>query len=345
MGSDATAQPRPSQICVAVTQAEPVWLNLDATVDKTCALIAEAATNGAKLVTFPECWIPGYPSWIWARSVDPMLSSEYIKNSLQMDSPQMSRIQQAAAQHKIVVALGFSENHHDSLYIGQAIIDADGKLLNHRRKLKATHMERTIFGDAGVECLDSVVDTAAGVRVGALSCWEHIQPLLKFHTIQQREQIHVSAWPPVYEHGGVADMGLYSMSREGIEVLSRTYAIESQSFVLHTSAVLSELGIQKMQTQAGIIMNTPGGGCSAIFGPDGRKLSTDIPSTEEGILYATINLDDILQSKAFVDICGHYSRPDLLCLGVDSGEKEHVRDYSKIDKERKEMVQHKPRVE
>lgn len=262
-----------------------------------------------------------------ARPVDPFLSSEYIKNSLQVDSPQMARLQQAAAKYKMVVVLGFSENHHHSLYIAQTTIDSDGKLLNHRRKLKATHMERTIFGDAGAEVLHSVVDTSAGVRVGALSCWEHIQPLLKFHTIQQREQIHVSAWPPVTEHGGDADLGLWSMSKPGIEALSRVYAIESGAFVLHTNAVVGQSGIDKMQTQLGGMMNSVGGGCSAIFGPDGRKLSTDIPPHEEGILYANLALDDILRSKAFVDVCGHYSRPDLLHLGVDSSVKSHVREY------------------
>lgn len=73
-------------------------------------------------------------------------------------------------------------------------------------------------------------------------------------------------------------------------------------------------------------MNSPGGGCSAVFGPDGRKLTTDIPETEEGIIYANLDLDDILGSKGFVDVCGHYSRPDILWLGVDREAKAHVRD-------------------
>lgn len=114
------------------------------------------------------------------------------------------------------------------------------------------------------------------------------------------------------------------MSFIGTAALAQTYAMESNSFVLHTTAVLSEAGITKMSTELGS-MNVPGGGSSAIFGPDGRKLSTDIPSTEEGILYATLNLEDIIHSKHFVDVCGHYSRPDLLWLGVDDGAKLHVR--------------------
>ncbi|KAJ5758279.1 uncharacterized protein N7511_006973, partial [Penicillium nucicola] len=310
-----------TQVRVAVTQAEPIWLDLDATIEKTCKLIAEAADNGAQIVTFPECWVPGYPAWIWSRPIDPARTTRYIQNSLQPSSPQMKKIQDCAAASKIVVVLGFSENINNSLYIAQAIIDAGGEIRLTRKKIKATRMERTIFGDFFGDCLDSVTDTAAG-RVGALSCWEHIQPLLKYHTYAQREQIHVAAWPPLFEDEGE---GLYSMSRNGTTAIAQTYAIESQSFVLHTTAVISQAGIDLMNTQGGAIMNKPGGGCSAVFGPDGRKLTVDHPEDEETILYATLNLEDILRSKAFVDVCGHYSRPDLLWLGTENEVKMHVR--------------------
>lgn len=141
------------------------------------------------------------------------LVSMYMQNCLKIDSPQMLRIQECAAANHIVVSIGFSENTHHSLYISQATIGSDGKILMLRRKIKATHMERTIFGDAMNECLNSMVDTPVG-RVGALSCWEHTQPLLKYHTYLQREQIHVAAWPPLYETSK-DDESLFSMSRQG----------------------------------------------------------------------------------------------------------------------------------
>ncbi|OOF91711.1 hypothetical protein ASPCADRAFT_518500 [Aspergillus carbonarius ITEM 5010] len=290
-----------SSVRVAVTQAEPVWLDLEATVTKTCTLIAEAARNGAQLVTFPECWIPGYPAWIWSRPIDMDLISRYMQNSLRVDSPQMATIQQCAAENKVVVVLGFSENIHNSLYIAQAIIGCDGQILTLRKKIKATHMERTIFGESFGDCLNSVVDTSAG-RVGALSCWEHIQPLLKYHTYSQREQIHVAAWPPLFDDD--RKDCLFSMSRAAKE------------------------GIDQMKTATGAIMNTPGGGSSAIFGPDGRLLSQPIPTTEEGIIYADLDLSQIQRARAFVDVCGHYSRPDLLWLGVEARDKRHVREWN-----------------
>ncbi|KAH7033732.1 aliphatic nitrilase [Microdochium trichocladiopsis] len=321
----ATTTPKnQSHVRVAVTQAEPVWLDLEATVTKTCTLIHEAATHGAQIVVFPECWVPGYPAWIWTRPVDEDLASLYIRNSLKIDSPLMAKIRRCASDNNIVVVLGFSENVHNSLYISQATIDATGELVMTRAKIKATHMERTIFGDAPASCLNSVAATSVG-RVGALSCWEHLQPLLKYHTYTQREQIHVAAWPPLYSAAQDQD-GLWSMGAEGTASIASVYAMESQSFVLHCTAIMSQAGIDKLGTADGKLMARPGGGHSAVYAPDGRRLTELLPDTEEGIVYATIDLNQILRAKAFLDVCGHYSRPELLWLGVDRATKEHVRD-------------------
>jgi nitrilase len=146
------------------------------------------------------------------RLVDFEMNVKYIKNSLKIDSPEMETIKKAARDCGIAVSLGFSENEDDSLYISQVLIGADGEVKLHRRKMKPTHMERTIFGDASGHCLSGVAKLPFG-RVGQLSCWEHIQPLLKFNTMSQREQIHVSAWPSLTPHTGGPD--LWSMSAEG----------------------------------------------------------------------------------------------------------------------------------
>ena len=147
------------------------------------------------------------------RPLDPALSTRYIQNSLAVDSSEMRTIQSCAKENNIVVALGFSENDNNSVYIAQAIVDSDGKLLMHRRKLKPTHMERTIFGDASGNSLMNVVGTKIRKRVGSLACWEHCQPLLKYHTATQREDIHVAGWPPLSPHAGPE---LWSMSKEGM---------------------------------------------------------------------------------------------------------------------------------
>lgn len=235
------------------------------------------------------------------RPVDFDLGAKYIEQSLSLDSDEMKVICECARENKITVALGFSERHHDSLYISQATISDAGEILMNRRKMMPTHMERTIFGNSSGGGLDNVVETPIG-RVGQLACWEHIQPLLKYHTVTQRETVHVAAWPPVTPYAGAQE--LWSMSREGTRSLSQTYAIEAGAFVLHTTAVITEKGIEMMGTGSGALMNSPGGGSSAIFGPDGRQISEDLEHTQEGIIYADLDTREILKSKSFVDIVG-----------------------------------------
>lgn len=124
----------------------------------------------------------------------------------------MQQIQDSARKSKITVALGFSENDHDSLYISQATISDAVEILMQRRKIMPTHMERTIFGNSNGNSLVNVVPTALG-NVGQLACWEHVQPLLKYHTITQREAFHVAAWPPVFPTA--TEDETWSMSRDG----------------------------------------------------------------------------------------------------------------------------------
>ena len=179
----------------AAVQASPVFLDLDKTVDKSIALIKEAAANGASLIAFPETFIPGYPFFIWLDS--PAWSMQFIQryhdNSLVYGSPQADRIAKAAKDNNIMVVMGHSEKQGGSLYMGQWIIGPDGETIAMRRKLKPTHVERTVFGEGDGSDL-SVFDTELG-RVGALCCWEHLQPLSKYAMYAQNEQVHIAAWP------------------------------------------------------------------------------------------------------------------------------------------------------
>lgn len=337
---------------VAVTQAEPVWLDLQGTVDKTIRLIEEAASNGAKLITFPEVWIPGYPGWIWyvvhfpdhesaadaqsrARLVDPALGVRYIQNSMSATGPEMQAIQQAAKQHSIAVVLSFSERTtSNSLYISQTIISPDGEILLKRRKIKPTHMERTLYGDGSGSDLTNVVDVDFGgnvgtVKIGTLACWEHTQPLLKYNTYSQDEVVHVAMWPPLDAFGdqpAPENPGLFSMSHDGAYALSTTHAIEGGTFVLYTTAVFTEKGINTFNSKEGLLFREPGGGHAAVIGPDGRRLTKVLEGgpTKEGILFADLELDRGLGVRAFADVVGHYARPDLLWLGVDRQEKKCV---------------------
>ncbi|KLO93762.1 related to aliphatic nitrilase [Fusarium fujikuroi] len=330
-------------IRVAVTQAEPVYLDLAASVKKACGLIAEAAQNGAKLVAFSECWLPGYPAWIWARSVDFELQTRYIYNSLPIESEAMDMVKAAAKENSIAVVLGFSEKSPShSVYISQAIISPQGEVLLHRRKIKPTHMERTVFGDGTGADLNNVVEVDFGadhgkIKVGCFACWEHTQPLLKYHSISQGEVIHISMWPPIDPSMGVDHPGLWSMTADGSQNLSQTYAIESTTYVLHCTSVCTQKGIEVLKTQDGLACRQPGGGHSCVIGPDGRRLTEPLGDGKadiEGIVYADLDLTKVVATRGFLDIVGHYSRPDLLWLGVDRQPKENV-----IAKQYKPVVQ------
>ncbi|GAW11386.1 hypothetical protein ANO14919_007300 [Xylariales sp. No.14919] len=318
---------------VAVTQAEPEWLDLAATVEKTIKLIVEAAANGARLIAFPEVWVTGYPAWIWGRAVDPLMSTRYTLNALSVESNEMKRIQEAAHENSIAVVLGFAERSPtESLYISQAIISPNGDLLLKRRKIKPTHAERTIFGDGSGPDLNNVVeidfgDSIGKVKVGTLSCWEHAQPLLKYHTFTQREVVHIAMWPPIHPHSGVDAFTHWAQSADGCLNLSQTYAVEGGSFVLHCTGVASQKAIDKMQTQNVIGFTEPGGGHSCVIGPDGRRLTPPLEegnASAEGLVFADLDLTMVITNRHFIDVVGHYSRPDLLWVGVDKRQKEPV---------------------
>lgn len=233
-----------------------------------------------------------------------------------LHSPEMDTIRACARDNATAVSLGFSENADGSLYIAQALVGADGEVKSHRRKMKPTHMERTVFGDASGQCLAPVARLPFA-RVGQLSCWEHTQPLLKFHTISQGEEVHVGAWPSLTPHSGPGGKDFWSMSAEGTQALSAAYAIEASAFVLHCTAVLTEKAVLANDTAGGSLMAAPGGGCSAVFGPDGRRLTEPLGVEDEGIVYADLQMDEIIRTRTFAHLTGHYSRPDLLWLGVD----------------------------
>ncbi|CDG40460.1 carbon-nitrogen hydrolase family protein [Asaia bogorensis] len=299
---------------VAVVQAAPVFLDLDATIDKTIALIKEAAASGAALIAFPETFIPGYPWHIWldspAWSIGKGFTSRYFDNSLAYDSPEADRLRKAVREAGITAVLGLSERFEGSLYIAQWILGPDGETIATRRKLRVTHVERTVYGEGDGSDL-AVHDIPGLGRVGALCCWEHIQPLTKYAMYAQNEQVHVGAWPSFSLYEPFA----YALSAEVNNAASRVYAVEGGCFVLAPCAVVSEAMLDELcDTPAKRELLRAGGAAARIYGPDGRELVAPLAPDEEGLLYADIDLSAIPVAKASADPVGHYSRPDVTRL-------------------------------
>jgi nitrilase len=300
----------------AVVQAAPVFLDRDGTIKKGISLIKEAAAKGAKLIAFPEVWIPGYPWWIWlgAPAWGMQFVVPYHQNALTLKSPEADLLSKAAKENDIHVVIGYSEKAGGSLYMGQMIIDRTGKVIATRRKLKPTHAERTVFGEGDGSHL-AVHELDIG-RVGALNCWEHLQPLTKYAMYSMNEQIHVASWPSFSLYRGMA----YALGPELNTAASQMYAAEGQCFVLAACATVSEKMVGMLcDTPDKKEMLKPGGGFSMIFGPDGRPLVEPLPENEEGILYADVDLGMIAIAKSAADPVGHYSRPDVtrLLLNTD----------------------------
>ena len=302
-------------ITVACVQAAPVFMDLNATVDKTIALIEEAAQRGAELVAFPETWIPGYPWFLWLDSPAAVMPwvYRYHQNSLTLDSEQAKRIAAAAQANNIWVVLGFSERDNGSLYIAQWIIDNQGETVATRRKLKATHVERTLFGESDGSSLRTF-STPLGT-LGALCCWEHLQPLTRYAMYAQHEQIHIGAWPSFSLYQGATE----ALGPDVNVAASRLYAAEGQCFVLAPCAIVSPEMIEQLCTdETKRQLLKVGGGHARIFGPDGGELATPLPEDEEGLLMATLEPAAITFAKAAADPVGHYSRPDVTRLLFNS---------------------------
>lgn len=308
----------------AAVQAAPAFLDLDASITKAISLIEEAAHEGASLIGFPEVWLPGYPWYAWLEAPAVWMakySQRYFDNSLEYGTSEADRLAQAARDNNIMVSMGLSERSGGSLYIAQWLINRDGRTIGQRRKLKPTHVERTIYGEG--DGSDLVVSETELGRVGGLCCWEHFQPLSKYAMYSQHEQVHVAAWPSFSLYEG----GAYALGPEVNTAGSRTYAVEGQCFVVAPCATVSQEMVEELcgdDLQRQLLK--VGGGHARIFGPDGQQLSEDLPEDVEGLVYADLDLGMISMAKAAGDPVGHYSRPDATQLLLNRAERRPVID-------------------
>ncbi|MEM7341361.1 MAG: carbon-nitrogen hydrolase family protein [Actinomycetota bacterium] len=296
---------------VAAIQAEPVWFDMAATVDKCVSLISEASAGGAEIVAFPETFVPGYPWQIWLDTpgAGMGLVPQYWANSPTADGPELATLAAAAKANDITVVMGYSERDEGSVYMAQAFITPEDGVLKNRRKLKPTHVERSVFGEGDGSDLD-VVQRDFG-RLGALCCWEHLQPLSKYAMYSLGEDIHCAAWPAFSLYRGAAN----ALGPEVNNAASLMYAVEGQSFVVAPCAVIGQAGHDFFaDTEAKQQMLLQGGGFARIYGPEGSMLAEPLAEDEEGILFA--DCDPALQAiaKSAADPTGHYSRPDVTRL-------------------------------
>ena len=296
----------------AAVQAAPVFMDRDATIDKACSLIAEAGEAGAKLIVFPETWVPGYPFWHTSQAVfSSTIFADLWKNSVEAPSRATDRIGDAARQAGAYVVIGITERctaTRGTLYNTLLYFSPAGELIHRHRKLMPTFTERTIWGFGDGSDL-AVLDTPLG-RIGGLICWEHQMSLVKYAMYSQGEQVHCATWPA------------YTSQNDHIDFGMRQYAFEGACFVVSACGIVTPGSMPKQLDGDHARAN----GGSAIVGPNGNYLVGPIYGTEETI-YAEIDLELALREKHSRDVAGHYSRPDVLQLVVH-GERKPVATFS-----------------
>jgi nitrilase len=298
------------KVRVAITQAAPVFLDLDRSVEKAVRLIEEAARKGARVVAFGESWLPGYPAWLdlcpgaayWDHPPAKRAYARLVENSAVIPGPVTDRLGAAAREQGTVVVIGVHERvatgaGHGTLYNTNLVIGSDGTILSRHRKLVPTHAERLVWGQGDGSGLEAVA-TSAG-RVGSLICWEHWMPLARQAMHESAEEIHVANWPTV------RDMYL---------VASRHYAFEGRCFVLAAGLITAARDLPRDLELPPELKGKPdalvcaGGSC--IIGPDGALLAGPVFDREE-ILVADLDLGAIPGESMALDVTGHYNRPDV----------------------------------
>ncbi|MDB5295386.1 MAG: nitA [Phycisphaerales bacterium] len=295
----------------AAVQIAPVLGSRDGTVEKVLAAVAKAAGEGARLVVFPETFVPYYPYFSFV--LPPVLMGpEHMKlydQAVVVPGPVTEAVSAAAKRHGVVVVLGVNERDHGSLYNAQLVFDADGSLALKRRKITPTYHERMVWGQGDGSGL-KVVETAVG-RVGALACWEHYNPLARYALMTQHEQIHVSQFPGSMVGQIFADQ---------MEVTIRHHALESGCFVVNATGWLTDEQIAQVTPDAKLQKALRGGCCTSIVSPEGAILGEKV-CAGEGMAIADLDFALITKRKRMMDSIGHYARPELLRLVMDQEPK------------------------
>ena len=306
-----------SSVKVAAVQAAPVFLDLEASLEKALGLIEKAAAEGARLVVFPEAFLPAWPAW-----VDEVLPGEdeawhlrLLEQSVVVPGPVTERLAEAARDTGVHLVMGVDERdeHGGTIYNSLLYFDADGRLLGKHRKLVPTHAERLVWGMGDGSDLQ-VHQTAVG-RVGGLICWENYMPLARFALYAQWVDIWVAPTLATHDHW-VASMR--HIAREGVcHVIG---AAPAARFSEVPDSVPDRERLWRGVEPYGDWMLD---GYSVIVGPAGTVLAGPLVR-EEGILYATLDLDAARARRRLFDPVGHYNRPDVFRLVVDDRPKPHL---------------------
>jgi nitrilase len=307
---------------VAAVHAASVYMNASATVQKAISLIEEASQNGAELISFPESFVPGFPVWaaLWA----PIYNHEWFKrmaqNSINVDGPEMAKIRAAARRCGVFVSMGFSESTDVSvgcMWNSIVLIADDGEIINHHRKLVPTFYEKMVWAPGDGHGL-KVSSTKIG-KIGALICGENTNPLARYSLAAQGEQIHISAWPaiwPTRPPGSGTNFDNLAANR----IRAGGHSFEAKAFGILNAAFMDMTMLDALlasgDKQAQEVLEATPRAATQFLDPTGAVIGDSLQA-EEGIAYATFDLEQCVEPKQFHDIVGYYNRFDVFDIVID----------------------------
>ena len=315
-----------SSVKVAVVQAAPVLFEREATVEKTCKLIQETAKEGAELVLFPEAFIPAYPRGLSFGMVVGSRTPEgrslwqrYWDNSVEIPSPATEILGAAVRETGVFMAIGIIERDSEfsggTLYCTTLYFSPNGEILGKHRKLKPTGAERLIWGEGDGSTMP-VFDTKLG-KIGGLICWENYMPLARTFMYSKGVELYLAP---------TAD------SRDTWQATIQHIACEGRCFVLGCNQFVTRdmypADLREHPELAGQPEVMCRGG-SAIISPLGGVIAGPLYD-EEGILYADLDMGEIVRAKVDFDAVGHYARPDVFQLLVNDGANPPVKITSSL---------------
>lgn len=305
---------------IAVVQKPPCLLDRAKTLADAVASVAEAAAGGAGVVVFPETYVPGYPVWIWRLRpggdmvLAERLHAQLLANAVDLAADDLRPLRDAAREHQVIVVCGINERDaafsRGTIYNSVVVIAADGSIANRHRKLMPTNPERMVWGMGDASGLH-VIDTPAG-RLGTLICWENYMPLARYALYAQGVEVYIA---PTYDSGERWLATMRHIAREG------GCWVVGSGFALRAGDLPDMLpGKAELYADPEEWINS---GDSVIVAPGGNIVAGPLRK-EMGILYADIDLEQVGVARRSLDVAGHYARPDVFRLHIDTSERRPV---------------------
>ena len=297
---------------IAIVQKAPAFLDREKTIAIALEAVHDAAAGGAKLIVFPEAFIPGYPAWIWRlrpggdMGLCEQLHSALLKNAVSIADDDLALLCNAAKERQVTVVCGMHERDTGSsrgtLSNTAVIIGADGSIRNRHLKLMPTNPERMVWGWGDGSGLKTV-DSACG-RIGTLICWENYMPLARYALYAQGVDVYIA---PTYDTGEQWLATLQHIAREG------------GCWVLGSGCAFRGGDLPAFFPSRQALYPAPdewiNAGDSVVIAPGGKIVAGPMRN-ELGILYADIDLDQVINARRSLDVVGHYARPDIFRLQV-----------------------------